>query len=228
MVTALNLGRQYGALIEVPRLSEVPVIDGDPSEPVWQEAYRTDKFYHTTSRWAAKETTGKSRLYLGHRNGTIYLAMLGFEDDLSKLVVRHKARDSNVWRDDCVELLFDPGAAGKMNTQFVFNPAGAAFDQRHNDKRNNYSFRHDVGIYHDRGYWAVEFAVSGEELSGKPLSAESIWAANFFRTRIGPGSEQGAIWPCFGFSLRSEMYPLMVFKDVRTAPRNRPENGKQQ
>ena len=226
--TALKLGRQYGALIEVPRLSEAPAIDGDPSEQVWQEGYTTGKFYHTTSRYVAKETSGKSRFYLGHRDGTIYLAMLGFEDDLSKLSVRHKGRDSDVWRDDCVELIFDPDATGKGCIQFVINAGGAVFDQQNGNRAKNFSFQHGAGIHHDRGYWAVELAISAEEMTGKPLSAESIWAGNFFRARIGPASEHGCIWPAYGSALKSEAYPLLVFKDVETAPGSEREDSREE
>ena len=46
---AIAKARQYGALIEIPRLSRPPVIDGDPSDEVWREGFTADRFYHTTS-----------------------------------------------------------------------------------------------------------------------------------------------------------------------------------
>ena len=126
---ALALGREYGALIEVPTLSEAPVIDGDPTDAVWKEGWTRTKFYHTTSRWVAKPTEGRSAAFIGHREGRIYIAVIGYEDDLGKLTVRNPGRDGQVWRDDCVELIFDPDVTGKSHYQFVINPIGHLFDQ---------------------------------------------------------------------------------------------------
>ena len=44
-----------GDVVRVERLA------GDPGDKVWNEAYTTDDFYHTTSRWAQRRTKGKSR-----------------------------------------------------------------------------------------------------------------------------------------------------------------------
>ena len=81
------MAREYGGLIEVPQLSETPTIDGDPTDTVWAEAYTTDEFFMTTSRWAQKPMIGKSRCHIGHRDGKIYIAVIGYEDDLSKIIL---------------------------------------------------------------------------------------------------------------------------------------------
>jgi len=209
---ALALAREYNALIEVPQLSEAPVIDGDPTEAAWGEAWSTDRFYHTTSRWVAKPTDGKSAAFIGHLDGRIYIAILGYEKDLDKLVVRNVPRDGEVWRDDCVELIFDPDITGKNHFQFVINPLGILFDQQDGKKSKNFECDYQAKIFKDRGYWAVEFSLDGSDLDNHPIVPGTIWSFVVFRVRIGAASEHGCIWPLFGGAHRMDIYPIAVFE----------------
>ena len=210
---ALSLARQYGGLIEVPPLSESPVIDGDPTDAVWSEAYTTDKFYMTTSRWVPRPTKGESRACVGHRDGKLYVAILGYEDDLTKLIQAHTDRDGDVWRDDCVELVFDPDNTGKDFYQFVINPTGALWDCAPGfDSSKNYKCEYKASVFRDRGYWACEFAIDGKELDNHPIKPGTIWSLTLCRVRIGPASEHGSIWPLFGWTHRMELYPIAIFR----------------
>jgi hypothetical protein len=138
--------------------------------------------------------------------------MLGFEEDLDKLVVRKKNRDDEVYLDDCVELIFNPENSEKDYFQFIINPAGALMDFKNSDKGVNFNCDYKAGIFKDRGYWAVEFAIDAKELTSKPITSETIWCLDFFRARIGPASEHGCIWPTYGGSLYPGRYPLAIFK----------------
>jgi len=209
---ALALAREYNALIEVAELSEAPVIDGDPTDPVWEEAWSTDRFYHTTSRWVAKPTTGKSAASIGHRDGRIYIAVKGFESDLSKMVVRNLPRDGDVCLDDCVEIIFDPAVTGKNHYQFIINPLGVLFDQQDQNKSRNFKCEYKAAVFQDRGYWGLEFSLDGKDLGDHPIESGTIWSFVVFRVRIGAASEHGCIWPIFGWSHRMNIYPLAVFK----------------
>ena len=209
---ALAVAREYGALIEVPLLSKAPIIDGDPTDQVWAEAFVADTFYHTTSRWVARTTKGTSRAYIGHHDGTLYIGVIGYEEDLSKLVVRYTTHDSNVWSDDCVELIFDPDLTGTQSYQFVVNPVGALFDNFNQNISKNFKCRYKAQIFNDRGYWAMEFALNGEDLDGHDIEAGTLWSLNIFRVRIGGASEHGAIWPLFGAAHRMDLYPVALFK----------------
>ena len=209
---ALRMARRYGAFFEVPRLSQPPQIDGDPTDAVWAEARTTDKFYQNTSRWIPQLAAGRSKACIGHRDGKIYIAVLGYEEDLTQLVQKHKSRDTDVWRDDCVEIIFDPANTERDMYQFVINPAGALFDQANRDTKKNFKCQYEAAIFPDRGYWACEFALDGRDLDNHPIRPGAMWSLNLFRTRIGGGSEQGAMWPTFGFSQRMDLYPIAVFK----------------
>ena len=211
---AVATARKYGALIEIPRLSKPPVIDGDPTDDVWREAYTADAFYLSTSSHVAKPASGKSRCHIGYRDGRIYIAMLGFEEDTDKLIITKKNRDDEVFRDDCVELLFNPENSEKDFVQFIINPLGTLQDIKNHDAKANFKCEAKAGVFKERGYWAAEFAIDVSELSPKPITAQTIWSFNAYRTRIGAASEQDGIWPTYGSSLRSGLYPLAVFKDA--------------
>jgi hypothetical protein len=152
---------------------------------------------------------------VGHHGGKVYIAILAYEDDLDRIVVKHTERDSAVWRDDCVELFFDPVNAEKYAYQFVVNAGGALFDSYKRRKHHNIENEHAAAVFRDRGYWACEFSVAASALGGE-ITAESIWGMNIMRTRIGAASSQQAWWPTFGSSLNYHLHPLAVFDRAPT------------
>ena len=220
---ALKLAGEYGAVIDIPLLTKAPKIDGDPTEDAWKGAFRYvgQPFYHTTSRWAAKQVTGKTDLYMGHRDGAIYIAVVAYEDDLGKLIVKHKTRDSNIWLDDCVEIFLDPECGESMVYQFIINPAGALFDSYATRLSENILCQAGADVFHDRGYWACEFAVSAEDLQNQRITAESLWGFNLARVRIGAASEHSMWWPTFGWAHRYHLFAVAVFDGLDTTGTSR-------
>ena len=84
---AVDLAYEHGVALRVPLLPVPPKIDGDPADQQWQHAFRhTDEpFWHGTARWAPRVVTGKNEFYIGHHDNTVYVAVLGYEQDLRKL-----------------------------------------------------------------------------------------------------------------------------------------------
>ena len=166
----------------------------------------------TTSRWVQQPLKGKSKAYIGHRGGKIFIAVLGYEPDLTKLILRYTGRDDPVWRDDCAELIFDPGNTEKDYYQFGVNAIGSMADIYNGDGSKNFKCRHKGNVFRDRGYGAIEFAVDGKDLDHHPIEPGAIWSLNVFRVRIGAASEHGGIWPTFGWTQRLNVYPFAIFK----------------
>ena len=215
---ALATAEKFGALIRIPRLATAPDVDGDPEENAWTNAYVSDTSYMNSSRWIARPAEGKTRTCLGHHDGVLYVAVYGYEDDLDKLLVRHTARDSPVWRDDCVEIMLDPSLTEKRFYKFAINAAGALDDGYRGARRGtkqDFVCRHAAGVFRDRGYWACEFAVAAKDLDGNSIAPESLWGINVVRTRIGPASECCSIWPTYGNNLRVELFPIAVFDNAQ-------------
>lgn len=209
---SLEIAKTCGYLLEIPKLPEAPVLDGDPSEKIWEKGLRINQFCNDASRWVVQKAKGKTECYLGHRDGKIYIAVLGYEEELEKLKVTKKNRDEKVWQDDCVELLFDPTSEGRGAYQFAINAANTLFDVYRRDRTKNYSCEHQAKVFQDRGYWAVEFAIAGKELGGAKVRKGEIWSMNVYRARIGPASEHSGIVTTFGGTHNYWNYPLAVFR----------------
>ncbi|GEM_PF-3429408 len=214
---ALEAADEYGALVRVPRLSTAPIADGDPTDAVWDEAWTTEKTYKNTSQWVAQPADGRSRIAIGHRDNTVYIAVWGYEKDLSKLSIKHMQPDGPVHRDDCVEIVFDPDNTERNVYKFNINAAGVLADRYDRGRRGqdeDFLCEHVAKMFPDRGYWALEFALPVSELHDRTLTSESLWGILVLRTRIGPASESGSIWPTYGNNLNYHLYPLAVFEDA--------------
>jgi len=212
---ALELADKHGGLLRIPRLTNPPVIDGDPTDVIWQQALVIEPKYQSTSNFTQKLCEGKSEAFIGHHDGRIYIAVIGYEQDLSQLAIKQKAesRDGNVWLDDCVEIIVSPTASEKEATQFIINPLGAFFDQHAMDKSKNFDCDRAAKIFRDRGYWSMEFSVAADEIGGA-ITRDAIWGLNLFRVRIGAASEHCSCWPVYGAAHNYFFHPLVVFEDA--------------
>jgi len=219
---AIAMAGEYGALLSIPLLPAAPAVDGDPTDDAWKSAFSSQRFFLTNSRWSAKPATGRTEMRIGHHDGRLYIAILAYEDDLDALVVKHTTRDGDIWRDDCVELFFDPDNAGKRAYQFVINAGNAYFDSFGGNKSKNFQSDHATDVFKDRGYWCCEFGISASEFNDAKITSNSIWGVDVMRTRIGGAAEQQAWWPTFGSSHRYHLYPIAVFQN---APEPEPETG---
>jgi len=216
---AVEVGRQNGALIEVPALPAAPTLDGDPTEEAWAAAWSTDTFYNTLGRWAARPSEGRSRALLGHHGGKLYVAVIAYETpaDLRKLSRKVTERDGPAAGDDCAELLIRPDPLGGSFAQICINTVGGIYDHVSFDQGKNLPVEDAEQVFYDRGYWAGEFAVAGFGLDGqdivdRPIEPGTVWAMNVYRARIGPASEHTCMWPAFGSGLAIENAPLLLFK----------------
>lgn len=217
----LELARKFGALLRIPKLSSAPLIDGDPTDKVWEESFADGLRYRSSSRWTSMLVKGRSEMRIGHRDGKIYISVLAYEDDLSELVVKHKKRDSDVWRDDCVEFMFDPANMARPAYQIIVNAGGICFDSYRHRREVNFEFDSAVSIFEGRKYWACELAVAASEFGDAAITADSIWGMNIVRTRIA-AAEQHIWWPTYGRSINYHLHPLAVF-DGAPAPAKTPD-----
>jgi len=220
---AKEIAAKHGALLTIPKLEVAPVIDGDPTEAAWDQAARVDPKYHTTSQWTEKLCEGKTEAFVGYRDGIVYIAERGYEDDLGQLSTTQTARDGPVWEDDCVELFLGPPNDEKHVYQFIINSIGTMMDNYGRDAKVNVPCEVQAKVYPDRGYWAVEFAVKAKDLDAAEITSESLWSVNFVRARIGLAAEHCQYWPTFGGALKYHLFPMAVFADA-PAPQPKPQS----
>lgn len=212
---AIQAARVCGGLIEIPRLKESPVVDGDVNDDVWKDAYQTDNFYISTCAYAEKEIEGKSQVAIGHRDGTIYFATWGYEDDLDQMKVQHMKRDGAIWTDDCVEILIDPSLDGKDRYQFIINPAGTFADAHQSNWKLNFKGEHSAQVFHDRGYWGSEVSLELKDL-GVEVTPDTILSFCVYRLQSGSTGEHGGMLPTFRGTRGYHHFPLAVFLEAET------------
>lgn len=157
----LELMRQHRLLLDVPRLRDLPTIDGRLDEPLWQQAIRVDTLrqYFSTglamsssagsvmavsfsgANYAAPVAEVASTFYLGYAPQALYLGFRGHDDHPDSLVAKISRRDpssgqdgagrdisSQIWSDDCIEVMLDADFDRQGFAQFCVNSKGARAD----------------------------------------------------------------------------------------------------
>ena len=106
---------------------EAPIIDGDPSEAVWQKAELIDEFYQVDPRPGdpASETTYARILY---DENTLYVSIYAYDREPEKIIATIRARDGNVDVDDGVRIYIDPALTRRDAYYFEMNALGARVD----------------------------------------------------------------------------------------------------
>ena len=103
--------------------------------------------------------------------------------------------DSNVWLDDCVEVLFDTNQDNKTYYQVIVNSKGI-IEARTNIKRWQPRVRARSSIEKDR--WMVEMAIPFRELfetkTGEMEIGARMWGFSLGRERQGPKPNEYSTW----------------------------------
>lgn len=104
---------------EIPsvRFSEPPVIDGDISDPVWQEAHECSQFTDLRTRQPAENQT---RFWIGYDDAAIYLAAHCGDGDPQGVIVQQTKRDADLSNDDHISFEIDPYHTHASNEFSVF------------------------------------------------------------------------------------------------------------
>lgn len=204
---AKQVARDGGILIEIPRLAQTPKIDGDPEDPAWKNIKPFDVVVGG-NMWAGKISDSKTKLFLGHLNGKIYLAFLAYEADMDKIVITQTRNGAKVYVDDCLEMMFNPTFERKRYFKFVVNAGGYVY-QRYSTKTNvSFPYESTAKLFKDRGYWSLEFVVSGKDFDNHPVRSGEIWNMSIVWGRKAGKSERN----CFWYDYDDNLMPVALFK----------------
>ncbi len=113
--------------LRIPRLSEIPKIDGVLDNPVWEaQALRIDGFVQL----APKENgvpTERTVAYLGYDEKNLYVAFRAFDSQAAKVRCSITKRDGCL-EDDWVFIMLDTFNEKRRAFSFLLNPAGVQMD----------------------------------------------------------------------------------------------------
>jgi len=161
-----------------------PKIDGDLGDDAWKAA-ETLRLDRTLDGMARAVRPTEVKLLRDERN--LYVAFRCDEPKLDGMQVRQRARDGQVWADDCVEVFL---SCGDGYYHFIVNPAGSSYDGRGKSAGWNCGFAAATG--RQRRAWTAEMALPLKPMTGADVPTR--WKANFNRTRRAAGSAQESAW----------------------------------
>ena len=140
-----ELGKARARSLLVSATKAPPEIDGKLDDPLWQQGRPLEVESVTAG-------TGPFQVRAAYDPGRLYLAVR-CEGTATKAAPAE--RDSNVWRDDCVEIWVGVGSGkAKRAYQFIVNAANAIYDAQGKDRSYNPDWKHATARS-DEG-WTVE------------------------------------------------------------------------
>jgi len=165
----------------IPNLSKPNLlIDGELTEPVWQQAAKTGEFRNlqggpVTERANALFFCDKENLYVGFS--------CDFADDAAK-EKEIAGAGKNVFSTDGIEIFLDPGSTGKYS-QIAVNLAGNSHQLR---MRGPIQY----GVQLRKGKWTAELKIPFRSLELPDTEFHKNWKLNF--TRGNPAIKEWTTW----------------------------------
>jgi hypothetical protein len=157
---------------------EIPSIDGRLDDPCWEKAVIHDNYYSFSSLEPELGKLKTTLRMLWDKHG-LYLGIVNHEVNISGMQARHSTRDaSDIWKDDCAELYFDPQANGVGFTKFIVNSLGAFSDMRRIDTAviladwNAYGVQ--IATLKNKDSWNIEMFIPWGDL-GQEAKTGELW-----------------------------------------------------
>jgi len=204
--------------VTIARSERPPVIDGDLSDACWAAAEPLTDF---TRQKDGEHALVDTEVRLCFDEAHLYVAFRCDEPAVDELKANHMEHDSDIWRDDDVEVFLCPNDDHHTYYQLMINSRGALADGRFDGgiRQGTREWESDAEIGSAVGddFYAVEVAIPFEAL-GLPGAMEGArWAGNFCRTRYA-GGEEITCWSYPGFH-QMEGFAGIVFGDAPVTAR---------
>ncbi len=169
----------------LPRFDTPPVIDGKIGTSEWRGGYTS----------SLKSISGKSKtetkVWFGRDQKNFYAAFYCQDDSVADIKAQYKTpeeRDNAIWRDDNVEIRFDPQNNPKdslIQRQIIINSNGIVYDAVGKDKKKDFSSV--VRTSKRKDFWCVEISVPLAELAGYESGDAELWRIALFRSNPRTG-----------------------------------------
>ena len=174
------------------RVDQPPRIDGHLSEPAWQKAEAAGDFFR------AQQTRGmparlRTEAFVLYDAVAIYVGFRCWEPDITGLRETLTRRDTRIWGDDAVEVVFDTYHDDRNAYVFGINTLATQMDQRVSNESSftfawDASWEAEVQKYTD--HWTAEFAIPLAELQYDEEG--TTWGVNFWRAH--PIDQESYSW----------------------------------
>lgn len=192
--------RTQGSRLSVPTLAKAPRLDGRLDDKAWLGAAPVSSWTNIAGQGVPELPTDGS---IGIHDGRLYLAFRAAEDHLDSLVTRYDA----LWRNDCIELWFDPDNQRTSFSHIIITSDGRVETERTLPdhwgeawRDENWRPRLEVTAGRDRGAWTLEISVPLADLGIDldPAGAGVVIGFDAARERKTSGGEN-TVWTRGGF-----------------------------
>ena len=188
-VRGLDLLRRHGMVLDVPRFSRAPRIDGDLSDAVWRTAARADSFYQFASgHLAPLPSEVRTTVYVGYMPDGLYLGFLCHDNHPDSLVVG-RSQTGQVWFDDDVEFYCDPDFDHRTYCQIGFNSAGLVnhgwFVGGLGNRVETWGAEDESAVLVGEDFWSVEYRLIVDRAEFPRPQPGMKWGFNLVRVYRG-------------------------------------------
>lgn len=204
----LDLLRQHGMLLDVPRLRQLPVVDGRmDADEAWSGAACSESFYIYSHQHAvALPASRPTRLCVGYTDETLYVGVWSYDEHPDSLVANTqpgaegvqvgRALSGSIWVDDVVELFMDAdfdhreyahigiNSLGAVSPEWISGPMMEAASME-NWADGEWRPRASLGAHVGDDHWSIEYAIQFEPKVLTRPEPGSIWGFNAVRTFRG-------------------------------------------
>ncbi|NLO06637.1 MAG: hypothetical protein GX131_12495 [candidate division WS1 bacterium] len=153
-------------------------VDGELSEPAWDEAIAASGFTISAVDALAKNQTA---FRIVRNADTLYLGVRCVEENMAGLKTNVTMRDGSVWHDDVIELFLDANHDHETYYQFAVNAIATRFDSR--SGATTWDAQWDAAATTDEDGWTLEIAIPFASLDDGAPATGDVWGLNVCRER---------------------------------------------
>ncbi|WOT03924.1 carbohydrate binding family 9 domain-containing protein [Shewanella youngdeokensis] len=178
----VHAGQEQQFNIDIPSINADITVDGELSEPVWQQAISTQLTIETSpGENTAAPVTTEVKLFAS--DSSLYLAFIATDPNPTQIRANLSDRD-NIWGDDLVGIKLDTFNDARLAYQFFVNAYGVQLDSIENELTGDESDAWDgiwysAGTRTDSGY-QVEIKLPFRVLNFANI-AEQKWGVELLR-----------------------------------------------
>ncbi len=122
-------------IVTAPLMSTAPNIDGLVERGEWAEA---SAMHPLVSLGGRSQPSAQTDVMIGYTRHALYISATMHDPAPGEIKAEVTDRDGAVWRDDSLELFFDPNHKGKEYIHFVVNALGVRYDAYNTDEQVDY------------------------------------------------------------------------------------------
>ena len=174
------------------RLAGAPEIDGQiADDPAWNNVKPTTSFWQVRPD-EGRPATQKTEVYVGFTDDSLYIGVICFDDEPTKIISSDSRRDSALEDTDSFQVILDTFHDKQNGFVFGTNPAGIEFDGQVIKQATNvfgsggggfnvnWDTSWNVKSWSSRSGWSAEMEIPFKSLRYGPEDVQT-WGINFQR-----------------------------------------------